>query len=295
MLVLLRSLHWYGPTSVALDSPSVLVNVKLTGRHFSSGAPAQSESATQLLPPWLHTLSAVKMSLARADEPAPLKGHFHPKGKAPSKFTLEVFKKAKARLPLADKKDFEEQKKGLIAPMKDLKIKADSGHVAWDMERFQFLEKQEDFDSIHPSLLRQSPDYGREEQVIQAILARRDSLEAAGQTLAMVINGGDLVKDGRRAEHWERFLQLADPITKKTPYFPIAGNHERTDDTLGLANWHTATGLSISGNLLHYCYDSADGWVRFIALDSNPMVDQYDVTTAWERSGRHAPLLPVVR
>jgi alkyl sulfatase BDS1-like metallo-beta-lactamase superfamily hydrolase len=33
---------------------------------------------------------------------------------------------------------------------------ADAGHVAWDMERFQFLEKQEDFDSIHPSLLRQS-------------------------------------------------------------------------------------------------------------------------------------------
>jgi alkyl sulfatase BDS1-like metallo-beta-lactamase superfamily hydrolase len=33
---------------------------------------------------------------------------------------------------------------------------ADAGHVAWDMERFQFLEKQKDFDSIHPSLVRQS-------------------------------------------------------------------------------------------------------------------------------------------
>ena len=33
---------------------------------------------------------------------------------------------------------------------------ADAGHVAWDMERFQFLEQQEEFDSIHPSLLRQS-------------------------------------------------------------------------------------------------------------------------------------------
>ncbi len=128
-----------------------------------------------------------------------------------------------------------------------------------------------------PSLLRQSPDYGRETQVLAAIEARRDSLAAAGQSLAMIINGGDLVKDGRRAEHWERFLQLVGPITSTTPYFPIAGNHERTDDTLGLANWQTATGLSISGNLLHYCFDSADGWVRFIAIDSNPMVDQYDV------------------
>jgi alkyl sulfatase BDS1-like metallo-beta-lactamase superfamily hydrolase len=89
-------------------------------------------------------------------ESASLKAHFHPKGKAPSRFTLEILKEAKAKLPFADDKDFEEQKKGLIAPMKALKIMADAGHVAWDMERFQFLEEQEDFDSIHPSLLRQS-------------------------------------------------------------------------------------------------------------------------------------------
>ncbi len=95
-------------------------------------------------------------SPAMAQEAAPLKGHFHPKGKAPSKFTQEVLKQAKATLPFADKKDFEEQKRGFIAPMKDLKIMADAGHVAWDMERFQFLEKQRDFDSIHPSLVRQS-------------------------------------------------------------------------------------------------------------------------------------------
>lgn len=93
---------------------------------------------------------------ARAQEPAPLKGHFHPKGKAPSKFTIEVLKQAQDSLPFADKRDLEEQKKGFIAPMKNLKIKADAGHVAWDMERFQFLEEQVEFDSIHPSLLRQS-------------------------------------------------------------------------------------------------------------------------------------------
>jgi len=89
---------------------------------------------------------------ARAQEAVsqpPLKGHFHPKGNAPSKFTLEVLKKAKATLPFGDKRDFEEQKKGLIAPMKDLKIMADAGHVAWDMERFQFLDTQDEFDSIH--------------------------------------------------------------------------------------------------------------------------------------------------
>jgi alkyl sulfatase BDS1-like metallo-beta-lactamase superfamily hydrolase len=33
---------------------------------------------------------------------------------------------------------------------------ADAGHVAWDMERYQFLAEGRDFDSIHPSLQRQS-------------------------------------------------------------------------------------------------------------------------------------------
>jgi alkyl sulfatase BDS1-like metallo-beta-lactamase superfamily hydrolase len=92
----------------------------------------------------------------QARQIAPLDGHFHPRGKAPSKFTLDVLRKAKADLPFTDRRDFEEQQKGFIAPMKDLQIMADAGHVAWDMERFQFLEKQGDFDSVHPSLLRQS-------------------------------------------------------------------------------------------------------------------------------------------
>ena len=87
---------------------------------------------------------------------APLAGHFHPQGKAPSKYTLQVLRQAHGELPFGDTRDFEEQKKGLIAPMQDLKITADAGHVAWDMERFQFLDKQDEFDSIHPSLLRQS-------------------------------------------------------------------------------------------------------------------------------------------
>ena len=113
--------------------------------------------------PAVGTAFAVAGHLVLEDSPAraqvatvPLKEHFHPKGKAPSKYTLDVLKQARGGLPFADKRDFEEQKKGLIAPMKDLKIMADAGHVAWDMERFQFLDKQDEFDSIHPSLLRQS-------------------------------------------------------------------------------------------------------------------------------------------
>ena len=91
-----------------------------------------------------------------AENVAPPDGHFHPKGKPPSKHTLEVLRKAKETLPFSDQRDFEEQKKGFIAPMEDLKIMADAGHAAWDMERYQFLLDSEDHEGIHPSLHRQS-------------------------------------------------------------------------------------------------------------------------------------------
>lgn len=96
-------------------------------------------------------------SIARAEEaPAPLASHFHPKGKAPSEHTRQHLKRQASELPFSDTRDFEELKKGFIAPMPDLKIMADAGHVAWDMERFRFLDEDREFDSIHPSLLRQS-------------------------------------------------------------------------------------------------------------------------------------------
>ncbi len=96
-------------------------------------------------------------NMAAVAEPASLApGHFHPKGKAPSKFTREILTKARANLPFEDTRDIQEQRKGLLAQMKDLQIQADAGHVAWDMKRFQFLDEQDEFDSIHPSLVRQS-------------------------------------------------------------------------------------------------------------------------------------------
>jgi len=98
----------------------------------------------------------LEQNSAQAQGSVPLAGHFHPKGKAPSPFTLDILRSAKADLPFADTRDFAEHNKGLIAPMTDLKIMADAGHVAWDMKRYQFLDQQEEFDSIHPSLHRQS-------------------------------------------------------------------------------------------------------------------------------------------
>jgi alkyl sulfatase BDS1-like metallo-beta-lactamase superfamily hydrolase len=82
--------------------------------------------------------------------------HFHPKGKLPSKHTQKIFDEARASLPFSDKQDFEEMNKGFIAAPKSKKIMADAGHVAWDMERYEFLADAEKYNSIHPSMLRQS-------------------------------------------------------------------------------------------------------------------------------------------
>jgi alkyl sulfatase BDS1-like metallo-beta-lactamase superfamily hydrolase len=82
--------------------------------------------------------------------------HFHPKGKPPSEHTLEVIRKARETMPFADRRDFEEAEKGFIAPLNSMVIGADAGHTAWDIERYEFLSEGRDFDSIHPSLQRQS-------------------------------------------------------------------------------------------------------------------------------------------
>lgn len=168
---------------------------------------------------------------AHAQESVPLEGHFHPKGKAPSPFTLETLKRAKTKLPFADKRDFEEQKKGFIAPMKDLQIKADAGHNAWDMERFQFLDEQAEFDSIHPSLLRQSVlnnNYGLYE-VIPGIYQVRgfdlsDITFVRGKTGWIVVDPLVSAETARAA--WELFQEH---VGQSLPVSAVIYSHTHAD------------------------------------------------------------------
>ena len=82
--------------------------------------------------------------------------HFDPKGKVPSQYTIEAQQQQRKILPLADKRDFEEARHGFIAAPSYRKIMADDGNVAWDMDNWNFLLKDKDYDSIHPSLQRQA-------------------------------------------------------------------------------------------------------------------------------------------
>ena len=213
--------------------------------------------------PAVGTAFAVGGHLVLDDSPAsaegvaaPLAGHFDPKGKAPSKYTLDVLKQARGGLPFGDTRDLDEQKQGLIAPMKDLKIMADAGHVAWDMERFQFLDKQEDFDSIHPSLLRQSKlnnNYGLYE-VVPGIYQ---------------VRGFDLsdISFVRAKTGWIIF----DPLVSKEP----------VRAAWKLFQQHVGQGLPVSAVI--YSHTHADHWggVRGI-------VDEADV-----RSGKIPVIAPV--
>lgn len=216
--------------------------------------------------PAIGTAFAVAGQLALDDSPAnaqtqtqpsdPLRGHFHPKGKAPSKYTLELLKQARTGLPFSDQRDLEEQKRGLIAPMKDLKIMANAGHVAWDMERFQFLDKQDEFDSIHPSLLRQSKlnnNYGLYE-VIPGIYQ---------------VRGFDLsdITFVRGKTGWIVF----DPLVSKEPVIAA----------WKLFQQHVGQGLPVSAVIYSHTHGDHWGGVRGI-------VDEADV-----RSGKVPVIAPV--
>lgn len=90
-------------------------------------------------------------------DPGAMEGkHFDPKGKMPSKFTLELQNGLRKSLPFDDQRDFEEAKKGFIAAPSYKQIKAEAGNVAWDMGSYDYLLQGKDFDSINPSLQRQA-------------------------------------------------------------------------------------------------------------------------------------------
>ncbi len=81
--------------------------------------------------------------------------HFHPLGKPPSEHTLAIIKAARESMPFEDTRDFDEARKGFIAPLDSMIIERDGGGIAWDVERYNFLAEDREFDSIHPSTKRQ--------------------------------------------------------------------------------------------------------------------------------------------
>ena len=102
--------------------------------------------------------------------------HFHPLGTMPSPQTRAHQAALRASLPFDDVRDFREAERGFLAAPSEREIRAEAGHVAWNIGAYDFLLDGEDFDSIHPSLQRQATlnmGYGLFEVVPGAIFQVR--------------------------------------------------------------------------------------------------------------------------
>ena len=156
--------------------------------------------------------------------------HFHPKGKPPSKYTLEVMRKARETFPFADKKDFEEAEKGFIAAPESMTINADAGHVAWDVERYQFLTNGKDYDSIHPSLHRQSTLNQKTGlfKVMDGIYQVRN-FDLANVTFVRGKTGWIVFDPATAAETARAAIELVDKHLGKRPVVAVVYSHSHGD------------------------------------------------------------------
>ncbi|NIM71918.1 MAG: MBL fold metallo-hydrolase [Gammaproteobacteria bacterium] len=75
---------------------------------------------------------------------------------SPSTFTIEKQRALRDSLPFDDQRDFDEQRRGLIAAPPYRRITDAAGNTVWDIGRYDFLLEGKSFDSIHPSLQRQA-------------------------------------------------------------------------------------------------------------------------------------------
>ena len=90
-------------------------------------------------------------------DPGAMEGrHFDPKGKPPSRYTIDLQNGLRGSMPFEDTRDFDEARKGFVAAPPYKQIMADAGNVAWDMASYEFLLQDGQFGSIHPSLQRQA-------------------------------------------------------------------------------------------------------------------------------------------
>ena len=117
--------------------------------------------------------------------------------------------------------------------------------------------------------LRHKPDYGTRERLMV-----RDAIytQAKQSGVDFILHAGDVPDDGRRPSDWAIFLREykeALPLVSDFPFFPIAGNHDRTNDpTHGLPNYE-----AVFDHPRFYVLDFPD--VAIFMVDSNVILDQY--------------------
>jgi hypothetical protein len=116
---------------------------------------------------------------------------------------------------------------------------------------------------------RHMPDYaGSEQRMVRDAVYRA----ATSNKVDFILNTGDIcAHDGRRPEHWVRFLNMykvEHPLLNEIPFLPVIGNHEKANDTTyGIKNYQAIFQYS-----RFYVIDFPDG--ALIVVDSNFILDQ---------------------
>jgi alkyl sulfatase BDS1-like metallo-beta-lactamase superfamily hydrolase len=181
------------------------------------------------------SLLLVMSVLATALQAEPAK-HFHPKGKPPSAGTVAKQEQLRKTLPLADKRDFGDAKRGFIAAPDYKKIMAEKGNVAWDMGSYDFLLQGQDYNSIHPSLQRQAVlnmAYGLYEVVPGKIYQLR-GFDLANLTIIRGDSGWILFDVLTTAETAKAALAFANEKLGARPVTGVIVSHSHADHFGGL-------------------------------------------------------------
>ena len=159
--------------------------------------------------------------------------HFDPKGKLPSRFTIDLQSFLRKTLPFEDKRDFEESQKGFIAAPPYKQIMAEAGNVAWDMASYDFLLQSVDsvFDSIHPSLQRQAVlnmAYGLYE-VLPGKIYQVRGFDLANMTIIKGDTGWILFDVLTCKETAKAALELVNEKLGKRPVVAVVYSHSHVD------------------------------------------------------------------
>ncbi len=160
---------------------------------------------------------------------------FTPDSKAASVHTKRVIEELRTSLPFSDERDFAEQQRGFLAAPDYKEIMADAGHVAWSMEKYEFLLKDEDFDSIHPSLQRQAilnMNYGLYE-VIPGIYQVR-GFDLANITFIRGQTGWIIFDTLTATETARAALELINQELGKRPVVAVVYSHSHADHFGGI-------------------------------------------------------------
>jgi alkyl sulfatase BDS1-like metallo-beta-lactamase superfamily hydrolase len=149
--------------------------------------------------------------------------------KAPSAATVQFNQQFGAALDLANKQDFEDATRGLVARMPNPVVKDDKGNVVWDTSRFDFL-KGDAPPSTNPSLWRQgklNAEAGLY-QVTEGIWQIR-GVDLANMTLVAGKTGWIIIDPLLTAEMAKATLEFAMEKLGKKPVVAVIYTHSHID------------------------------------------------------------------